>query len=78
MSKLLRTELKNFFSERVSFGEPLKKYTSFAVGGPADYMVTVESVEELKKVLALTKNYQQPFFLLGKGTNVLVSDRGIR
>ncbi len=78
MSQALWTQLKYFFPEKVCFGEPLKQYTSFGIGGPADCLITVETVAELRKVLAVMNDYQQTFFLLGKGTNVLISDRGIR
>lgn len=78
MSQALWTQLKNLFPEKVSFGEPLKEYTSFGIGGPADCLITVETVPELRKVLAVMNDYQQAVFLLGKGTNVLISDRGMR
>jgi UDP-N-acetylmuramate dehydrogenase len=78
MSQALWTQLKNLFPEKVSFGAPLKQYTSFGIGGPADCLITVETVAELRKVLAVMNDYQQTFCLLGKGTNVLIYDRGIR
>ena len=78
MSQALWTQLKYLFPEKVRFGETLKKYTSFGIGGPADCLITIETVAELKKVIGLMNTYQQIFCLLGKGTNVLISDRGIR
>lgn len=78
MSQTFSTQLKYLFPERVSFGEPLKDYTSFGIGGPADCLITVETAAELKKLLALANDYQQSLFLLGKGTNVLVSDQGVQ
>ena len=78
MSQALWTQLKNRFPEQVSFGDYLKKYTSFGIGGPADCLITVETATELREVLGVMSYYQQTFFLLGKGTNVLISDRGIR
>jgi UDP-N-acetylmuramate dehydrogenase len=58
--------------------EPLSAHTSYRIGGPADLFVTVESQDELCRIVALTIEWQVPYFLLGAGTNVLVSDRGIR
>src|SRR5215468_11185674 len=66
------------FGQRVRFGEPLSRHTSFRIGGPADAWVQVSSADEL---LALQREAAQvgvPLAVLGIGTNVLVSDRGVR
>lgn len=57
--------------------EPMSRHTSFKIGGNADYFVRVTSAEALKKVLLGIKAFGMPFFILGKGTNILVSDTGI-
>jgi len=54
----------------------LAEYTSFGVGGPAKYFVEVESVEDLKEAVKFAKEKNLEFFILGGGTNVLVSDAG--
>jgi len=56
--------------------EPLSKYTSFRTGGPAKFLIDVASVEELCRTVALTRQDNLPFVILGEGTNVLVSDEG--
>jgi UDP-N-acetylmuramate dehydrogenase len=58
--------------------EPLKPYTSFKVGGPADLLALPKTVEELKALLGHAAQQDIPVTLLGGGTNVLVSDKGIR
>lgn len=58
--------------------EPMSRHTTFRVGGPADLFVTVCSEEALERLLQETKRLQIPFFLLGNGSNLLVSDRGVR
>ena len=56
--------------------EPMSKHTSFKVGGPARYFVKAESLDDLKKALDLAREKGIPFFILGNGTNLLVSDNG--
>ena len=58
--------------------EPMKKHTTFQVGGPADYFITPGSTEELRAVLELCREEGIPFFILGHGSNLLVSDQGYR
>jgi len=55
---------------------PLAKYTTFRIGGPAKYYVEVSNLEELKSALEFAKKNQLNFFVLGGGSNVLVSDAG--
>ena len=57
--------------------EPMSRYTTFKIGGNADLLVKVKTVAELKQVVALAKDTDTPYFILGKGSNLLVSDDGI-
>ncbi len=59
-------------------GEPMSRHTSLRVGGPADFFVRVTSEEDLRGAVAVARQHEIPVFLLGGGTNLLVSDRGIR
>lgn len=65
-------------STLVRCDEPMSHHTSFHIGGPADVFLTPRSYEELRLCLRVVKEQALPCFLLGGGTNVLVSDRGIR
>ncbi len=56
--------------------EPMSKHTSFKVGGVARYFAKAESPDDLKKSLDLAREKGLPFFILGNGTNLLVSDKG--
>jgi UDP-N-acetylmuramate dehydrogenase len=58
--------------------EPLADHITFRVGGPADAMVFPATVDDVKAVRALARQENLPLFILGKGANLLVSDRGIR
>src|SRR5205814_8586064 len=58
--------------------EPLSRHTSMKIGGPADYFVEVESETALRDVLPILREKGVPILFLGNGSNVLVSDRGVR
>jgi len=73
-----REQLKAAIKGRVLFDEPLTRYTSFGIGGPADIMVFPRDLEDLKAALALAREHKVPFFFIGGGTNLLVMDKGIR
>jgi UDP-N-acetylmuramate dehydrogenase len=57
--------------------ENMKNHTTFKIGGEADYFVNVKDLAELKKVIKEAKELALPFFILGKGSNLLVCDKGI-
>ncbi|MBR7133289.1 MAG: UDP-N-acetylmuramate dehydrogenase [Clostridia bacterium] len=57
--------------------EPMSEHTSFKIGGPADFFVLPKNKSELSAVLEKLKELSIPFFVLGKGSNLLVSDKGI-
>ena len=63
---------------RILKNEPMSGHTSFQIGGPADRMVTVYDMSQLQAVLAVSREEEIPLFLLGRGSNILVSDRGYR
>jgi UDP-N-acetylmuramate dehydrogenase len=74
----LRATLGARFGGRVAFDEPLSRHTSFRIGGPADAWIEVETAAELAEVFTLARAVDLPVLTLGSGTNVLVSDRGVR
>ncbi len=63
---------------RICRQEALKDHTTFGIGGPADYYAEPESDEELAALLTLIREEEMPFFLLGRGSNVLAGDAGFR
>lgn len=65
-------------SDNVRLHEPMKKHTTFRIGGPADYYLCPHSTEELQKILQICKKNKMEFFVLGNGSNLLVSDKGYR
>lgn len=70
--------LRAFFSDRLRENTPLAPYTSARIGGPADALLTVHSGEELREVVEYMWGLDVPFSILGNGSNVLISDRGVR
>ncbi|MHB1455413.1 MAG: UDP-N-acetylmuramate dehydrogenase [Armatimonadota bacterium] len=58
--------------------EPMSLHTSFRIGGEADYFAVASSVSDLRALLKWAQDEQMPVFILGAGTNILVSDAGIR
>jgi UDP-N-acetylmuramate dehydrogenase len=74
----LARELQVISGARVKVSEPLARYTSMKVGGPADFFIEVENAAALTGVLRTLNRYRISFFLLGNGSNVLISDRGVR
>lgn len=64
--------------ERVLCDEPMKKHTTFRVGGNADYFVMPKTVQEVKEAVALCRAHDMDYYVVGNGSNLLVSDAGYR
>ncbi len=71
-------ELTLNFKGTVLKDEMLKNHTYFKIGGPASIFVVPEDEEDLKTVLKLIKKYKMHYFIIGNGTNLLVSDEGYK
>ena len=70
--------LENIISkDLIKTNEPMKNHTSFKIGGPAEIYIKITSIEELQKVLEFAKKENVKITILGNGSNVLVSDKGI-
>lgn len=64
--------------ERVLKNEAMKMHTTFRIGGSADYFTVPVTKEEVKAVVGICKEMQTPYYVLGNGSNLLVSDEGYR
>ena len=64
--------------DKIYINEPMSKYTSFKIGGPAECLIKIQSSKELKLVLKLVKEKNIPLTIIGNGSNILVSDEGIK
>ncbi len=72
-------KLKNFTGiSDIMINEPMKNHTSFKIGGPADVLLTPHSCEQISGIVKLCLNQGTPYYIIGNGSNLLVSDKGIR
>ena len=62
----------------VLYHEPMAKHTTWRIGGPADILAIPENVSQIEELLRLAVSHQIPYFVLGRGSNLLVRDGGIR
>lgn len=77
MSEVFYKQLQKIVREdQVLFQEPLKKHTTFQIGGPASCLILPETKEQLIAVINTCKDSQQSFYVIGNGSNLLVSDQG--
>lgn len=74
----LEVRLRAVFGDRVQRDAPLAPLTTFKVGGTADWLLNVQGMDELRKALVLAREAGVPVRVLGGGSNVLISDRGVR
>lgn len=59
-------------------GVPLAPFTTYKIGGPADYFVEVTASDQLRRAVLAARSQRMPYFILGTGANILVSDKGFR
>lgn len=78
-----KVETFNIFNEFIKVGEvlldePMKNHTSFKIGGPVDILVMPGSIEEIAQSIKTCNEHNLKYQVIGNGSNLLVSDRGIR
>jgi UDP-N-acetylmuramate dehydrogenase len=78
MKRDYKKEALGLIEGRVLFDAPMRRFTSIKIGGPADSLLFPKDVDELRKVVRCARRKNIPLFILGKGTNVIVSDHGVR
>ena len=64
--------------KKIIINEPMNKHTSFKIGGMADKFISVTTKEELKEAIQYAKQRDIPIYIFGNGSNILVTDKGIR
>ena len=74
LEKLCRT----VGEQGVKRDEPMKKHTTFRIGGPADIFITPEDESQFLAAVRLCRQEGMPYYILGNGSNLLVSDNGYR
>ncbi|MBN2020760.1 MAG: UDP-N-acetylmuramate dehydrogenase [Sedimentisphaerales bacterium] len=68
----------NGLEEIVESGHPLAKETWYGLGGPADYFIKPQSIEQLQEVVKRCNENNLPIYVLGFGSNLLVADEGVK
>ena len=63
-------------ADNILLEEPMKKHTTFRIGGPAKYYVMPQTKEQVKSIIECCKESDMPYYILGNGSNLLVSDKG--
>lgn len=71
LSKIVR-------KEQILEEEPMKKHTTFRIGGPAEYLILPQTTEEIVDVIKLCRQEEIPWYIVGNGSNLLVADEGVR
>ncbi len=79
----MNTEFYNKLSEllplaEILYNEPMSKHTTFRVGGAADVFIRISSEEQLKVLIPELVKSEIPYYVMGKGSNLLVGDKGFR
>ena len=64
--------------EKIYINEDMKKHTSFKIGGPAECLIKIENKVQLKNIFEIAKDFNIPLTIIGNGSNILVSDKGIK
>lgn len=75
---MVQTLTKVLKTSTVLENEPMRNHTTFRIGGNADIYIKLNNEEEIKDLFKLVKAYDVPLTILGNGSNVLVTDKGIR
>ncbi len=77
MNEGLKNKMKSMFNDNLKFDEPMSSHTTYGIGGSAEIFANPGTVEELIDILGFADEYGIEVFLVGSGSNVLVSDEGI-
>ena len=78
LSKSDKTWLSQHFGENVVYDEPMHRHTSFHIGGPAEAFVKPQNLVALQTLIKWAGNNDIPCLIVGKGSNLLVKDKGIK
>lgn len=78
MTDFLNT-VKSFLNDnQILLNEPMYKHTTFGVGGNADFVLLPNSISQIQSCIKNCKNFNMDFYILGNGSNVIISDKGFR
>lgn len=78
LEELVKKSNLQIDKEKILYNEPMKKHTTFKIGGPAECFIKVENTKELKEILEFVNKNKIPLTIIGNGSNLLVLDNGIK
>lgn len=79
MEELFYNKLKKILSEdQIKLDESMELHTSLHIGGKADYFVMPGSIDEIREIIKLCRQYKLQYYVIGNGSNLLVADGGFR
>ena len=76
--ELIRDKILCGIKGKVRLKELLHRHTTFKIGGPARFFIEPEDSADLKLLLASVKKYKIPILVIGRGSNILVNDKGVK
>lgn len=68
----------NISKEKILYNEPMKKHSTFKIGGPAECLIKIDNIDDLKQILKFAKENKISLTVIGNGSNLLVLDGGIK
>lgn len=74
----INTAKLNISKDKILYNEPMKKYTTFRIGGNAECLIKIDNKKDLKEIIEFSKKEKIPITIIGNGSNVLVLDGGIK
>lgn len=77
MKTIIEQLREKIADDHILMDEPMKKHTTFRIGGPADYFVVPSDLEEIQHACKIAREHGLAFFVLGNGSNLLVADDGM-
>ncbi|MCC6866711.1 MAG: UDP-N-acetylmuramate dehydrogenase [Ignavibacteria bacterium] len=72
------SEIQKFFKGKITLNEPLARFTTFRIGGVADYFVEPVDTDDVINIVKYASQHSIPYYVMGNGSNILISDDGIR
>lgn len=78
LEELIKKSNLQIDKEKIVFNEPMNKHSTFKIGGPAECFIKIDNINDLKEILQFSKKNEIPLTVIGNGSNILVSDKGIK
>ncbi len=78
LEELIKKSNLQIDKEKILFNEPMKKHSTFKLGGPAECFIKIDNINDLKEILIFIKKNKIPLTVIGNGSNLLVLDNGIK